>query len=89
MPVSPSILMTALIRQHRTTTTLLIALIIAGGSLLRLHALGREGFWQDEVYSASFAQLSILGTALAVFLLDVHPPLYYLQLNLWGRLGHG
>lgn len=81
--------MTALIRQHRITTTLLIVLIIAGGSLLRLHALGREGFWQDEVYSASFAQLSILGTALAVFLLDVHPPLYYLQLNLWARLGHG
>jgi mannosyltransferase len=81
--------MTAPVRQRRTTTILLILLIIVGGCLLRLLALGKEGFWQDEVYSASFAELSILGTALAAFMLDVHPPLYYLQLNLWGRLGHG
>ena len=81
--------MTALVPQRRTITTLLILLIIAGGALLRVLALGKEGFWQDEVYSASFAELSILGTTLAVFMLDVHPPLYYLQLNVWGRLGHG
>lgn len=89
VPASLSKFMTASVRQRRTTSTLFILLIIAGGSLLRLLALGKEGFWQDEVYSASFAELSILGTTLAAFLLDVHPPLYYLQLNVWGRLGHG
>jgi uncharacterized membrane protein len=64
-------------------------LALALGLGLRLVALGREGFWLDEVFSASFAELSFPGTILAVLLVDVHPPLYYLQLNAWGRLGHG
>jgi|HubBroStandDraft_1064217.scaffolds.fasta_scaffold18574_2 mannosyltransferase len=55
---------------------------------LRVVALGRDGFWLDEIYSASFANLSALGTVIAAFLFDPHPPLYYLQLNAWGRLGH-
>lgn len=67
---------------------IIVLLALALGLGLRLLALGREGFWLDEVYSASFAELSFLGTTLAVLLLDVHPPLYYLQLNAWGRLGH-
>jgi len=67
VPASLSKFMTASVRQRRTTSTLFILLIIAGGSLLRLLALGKEGFWQDEVYSASFAELSILGTTLAAF----------------------
>jgi mannosyltransferase len=72
------------------TLTLLVALLALGLGLgLRLAALGREGFWLDEVFSASFAELSFPGTVLAVLLLDFHPPLYYLQLNAWGRLGHG
>jgi hypothetical protein len=70
-------------------TSLALALVLALGLGLRLAGLGADGFWLDEVYSASFANLSAPGTVLAVLLLDVHPPLYYLQLNLWGLLGHG
>jgi mannosyltransferase len=67
-----------------------IALVVFALALwLRVVALGREGFWLDEIYSASFANLSALGTVVAAFLFDPHPPLYYLQLNAWGRLGHG
>jgi uncharacterized membrane protein len=65
-----------------------VVLALGLGLWLRLLALGRDGFWLDEVFSASFANLSYPGTLLAVLVLDVHPPLYYLQLNAWGRLGH-
>jgi mannosyltransferase len=72
------------------TITLVGALLaLALGIWLRVVAIDAEGFWLDEVYSASFADLSFVGTFLAVLLLDVHPPLYYLQLNAWGLLGHG
>jgi len=64
-------------------------LVFAVALWLRVVALGRDGFWLDEIYSASFANLSALGTVVAAFLYDPHPPLYYLQLNAWGRLGHG
>ncbi len=64
-------------------------LVFALALWLRVIALGRDGFWLDEIYSASFANLSALGTVVAAFLYDPHPPLYYLQLNAWGRLGHG
>jgi mannosyltransferase len=67
-----------------------IALVVFAVAVwLRVVALGRDGFWLDEIYSASFANLSALGTVAAAFLYDPHPPLYYLQLNAWGRLGHG
>ena len=73
-----------------TPFTATIALLIFSLAVwLRVVALGRDGFWLDEIYSASFANLSALGTVAAVFLFDPHPPLYYLQLNAWGRLGHG
>lgn len=64
-------------------------LVFAVAVWLRVVALGRDGFWLDEIYSAAFSNLSALGTVVAVFLYDPHPPLYYLQLNAWGRLGHG
>jgi uncharacterized membrane protein len=67
-----------------------IALLVIGlGVWLRLAGLGRDSFWLDEIYSVSLANLSKLGTVVAVFLFDVHPPLYYLQLNAWGLFGHG
>lgn len=67
---------------------LLLTMGLALGLWLRLVAIGKEGLWLDEIFSASFADLSVPGTVLAVVLFDVHPPLYYLQLNLWGLLGH-
>ena len=73
----------------RSAMTVAVVLAMALALFLRLVALGKGGFWLDEVFSASFANLSAVGTVLAVFLHDVHPPLYYLQLNAWGQLGHG
>jgi uncharacterized membrane protein len=68
---------------------IVVLLILAFGVWLRADSLAAEGLWLDEIYSASLSNLSLLGTVVADLHFDVHPPLYYLQLNLWGRLGHG
>lgn len=72
-----------------TVAPYIAVLALGVGVWLRVVALAREGFWLDEIFSASFSNLSLTNTLLAVLMLDVHPPLYYLQLNLWGRFGHG
>ena len=78
------------VRGRRRGIDVAIALLLIGlGVWLRLAGLGRDSFWLDEIYSVSLANLSGLGTVVAVFLFDVHPPLYYLQLNAWGLFGHG
>lgn len=52
---------------------------------VRLHRLGAESLWYDETVSAYLASLPprelVAHTAL-----DIHPPGYYLLLNLWTRL---
>jgi mannosyltransferase len=63
--------------------------VLALGVWLRLAGLGAGGLWLDEVFSASFANLPALGTMMGALIIDVHPPLYYLQLHFWGLLGHG
>jgi mannosyltransferase len=75
--------------QRRGIDVAIALLLLALGLWLRLAGLGRDSYWLDEIYSVSFANLSALGTVIAVFLFDVHPPLYYLQLNAWGLFGHG
>ena len=48
-----------------------------------------KGFWFDDIYAATFANLSLWETVTSVLRFDVHPPLYYLQVNLWSRVfGH-
>lgn len=77
-------------RQYRLTvpTVIIVALLLAVGVGLRLAGLGREGLWYDEIYSASYTNLSLFETLVASLRFDVHPPLYYLQLNVWSALGH-
>jgi len=58
-------------------------LIISLGLFLRCTALGLDGLWMDEVFSASFANLNPLEIIIAVLRFDIHPPFYYLQLKLW------
>jgi mannosyltransferase len=58
------------------------------GIFLRIVALGREGLWMDEIYSATFAAMPFVDTLVAVLRFDVHPPLYYLQLGVWSAMGH-
>jgi hypothetical protein len=71
------------------SVTLAVALLLALGLALRVVGVGREGLWIDEIYSASFTNLSLFETLVACLRFDVHPPLHYLQLNLWSALGHG
>lgn len=44
------------------------------------------GFWLDEIFSASYVGLGVLDAVVAIERFDVHPPLYYLQLDAWGTL---
>lgn len=63
--------------------------VIAAGAILRFAALGRHSFWLDEAYGADVARQP-LATLLAGRVGDGHtPPLYYVLLHLWMRLGDG
>lgn len=64
------------------------ALLMLAGLGLRGIGMGREGLWIDEIFSASFTNLSLFETVVACLRFDVHPPLHYLQLNVWSTLGH-
>lgn len=75
--------------RYPRTVVLAVAALLTVGLLLRLTAMGRDGLWVDEIFSASYTNLSLFETVVACMRFDVHPPLYYLQLNLWSILGHG
>jgi mannosyltransferase len=49
---------------------------------------GNQNLAGDELWSATLANLSLLKAIVFVFRFDVHPPLYYMQLNLWALAGH-
>ena len=63
-------------------TILLLALILVGGALLRLHTLGAESFYFDEAYSVWSARHSA-GWLVALSTQRIFPPLYYLALHFW------
>ena len=71
---------------RRITPGIAVAALIVFvlGIFLRIVALGREGLWMDEIYSATFAAMPFVDMLVAVLRFDVHPPLYYLQLGIWG-----
>jgi hypothetical protein len=53
---------------------------------LRIAAVGVEGFWLDEIFSASYVNLSLPENVVAILRFDVHPPLYHLQLKVWSLM---
>lgn len=55
---------------------------------LRWRAGTVDGLWLDEVFGASYANLGFLETIVAVLRFDIHPPLYYLQLNAWAKVAN-
>ncbi len=61
----------------------LMTLVALTAVYLRTEPIGLEGLWMDEVFSASFANLSWADLVVAVTRYDVHPPFYYLQLSVW------
>lgn len=64
----------------RWPPALLAVLVLAG--LARLHGLGREGLWNDEVLSIVMSRGSF-SEVLAAVRSDVHPPLHFLLCWLW------
>lgn len=60
-------------------------LICALGWWLRMHALGQESLWLDEAISVGWSQLGV-GDLIRTTAADVHPPSYYLLLQVWAQL---
>ena len=63
---------------------LLAALALGFG--LRLYGLARESLWLDEATSILLAQ-SDIPTLIRATAQDIHPPVYYLFLHFWVKLG--
>jgi uncharacterized membrane protein len=63
---------------------LLTALALGFG--LRLYGLARESLWLDEATSILLAQ-SDIPTLIRATAQDIHPPVYYLLLHFWVKLG--
>jgi mannosyltransferase len=75
--------------RHNLPAVIAFIALLAAGLGVRLAGIGQEGLWLDEIYAATYANLSLLQTAVASMRFDVHPPLYYMQLTAWSSLGHG
>lgn len=60
-------------------------LILLAGFALRLYRLGANSLWYDETVSLLLARAELY-ELLRHTAGDVHPPLYYLLLHVWGRL---
>ena len=61
------------------------AAVLAVAMLLRTVMLGRDELWFDEAYAALVASGSV-GSIFAELARDSSPPLYFLLLQVWGRL---
>lgn len=66
-----------------------LAAVLLAALTLRLHQLQAHGLWLDEIYGATYTGMGPIDTVVAVWRFDIHPPLYYLQLNAWAALFGG
>lgn len=73
--------MRRILRSERTL--ILLALLILMAFALRLHRIAVQSWWWDEGYSTYLARHGIL-TAIRMTAVDIHPPLYYILLSIWG-----
>ncbi len=63
--------------------TVVLSAILLSGLFLRLHNLGGQSLWLDEVLSVKYANLNMS----QIFLLhDTSPPIYYILLHWWTHL---
>lgn len=69
------------------TTFILLILIIAAGTFLRLHLLEERTFWIDEAASWQFARLSCVNFWKVMWQFEGNGVFYYLLLHLWLYLG--
>lgn len=66
---------------RRENLTFLILLLL--GAALRLFQLGEESIWLDELHSLNLARAGSVGDIVRTAARDVHPPAYFILLNLW------
>jgi len=66
--------------------TIALALTLVAAAALRFFALGAESLWFDEAYSVWVAEHSV-AWHIALSMQRIFPPLYYLCLHFWLRLG--
>jgi mannosyltransferase len=64
------------------------AAILLAAFLVRLIGIGGRWMWFDELLSATFVAYDLPNTLVTNLRFDIHPPLYYFQLNLWTLGGH-
>lgn len=57
------------------------------GLALRIFNLRGAELWADEIFSVTLAESPFIDMVLTVLRFDVHPPLYYTLLHLWGLFG--
>src|SRR5262245_54255118 len=67
----------------------LVGLVIAGGFVLRLYAIGAKSLWVDESFSIWMASQPLDALWRFTVQLDQHPPLYYALLHFWLVFGDG
>ena len=65
-------------------TWLWVAVLTLAGVALRSWHLAQESLWLDELSALAVAQQSWAGMKEHLALFDVHPPLYFALLKLWG-----
>jgi uncharacterized membrane protein len=61
--------------------------ITALGGLLRIYQIGSKGLWLDEAFSVWMGWQPVKEMLGWLVRIDQHPPLYYLLLHFWMRLG--
>ena len=73
---------------RRAAPFLLVAIVALGG-FLRVHQIGAQGLWLDEAFSVWLGRQPVRQMLGWLVRIDQHPPLYYVILHLWMRLGDG
>ena len=69
---------------------LAVVLILATATYLELLQRPAAAFVTgDSMWAASVAHLSLFETVIFVLRFDIHPPVYYMLINLWSVLGSG
>jgi uncharacterized membrane protein len=76
--------------QHGIRSSLLpLIAVVTLGVFLRLYRIGANGLWLDEAFSVWMGRQSAGQMLDWLVRIDQHPPLYYLLLHVWMRLGDG
>jgi len=65
-----------------------VAVLLLLALFLRLHGIGSEALWTDEVFSAEFSAQPVPQLMRATAM-DSHPPLYYMGLRFWRMIARG